>query len=104
MCSNHRLAHPDEAVAQSVSSHALRGHARAFQQQKQFVRQHFGLSQFGSGAQVDDPLTLRGFERLDYAPRRVILVRKLDRGVRERAASLVTTATWAAMSSSHPRS
>jgi hypothetical protein len=39
-----------QPVAKSIATHALRGHARALQQQEQFVRQHFGLSQFGSGA------------------------------------------------------
>src|SRR5262245_52494504 len=50
MCSDQRLAHPDQPVAKSITTYALRGHARALKQQEQFVRQHFGLRQFGSGA------------------------------------------------------
>jgi len=88
MCSDHRLAHPDETVAKSIATHALRGHACALQQQEQFVREHFRLRQFGGGAEVNNPLALCGLERFNYAPRRMILFRagpRLQSGIAENA-------------------
>ena len=41
---DHRFAHPNEPVAKSLWTHALCGHARALEQQKQFICQHFRLS------------------------------------------------------------
>src|SRR5271166_1343893 len=69
VCRDHRLAHPDKPVAQSLAADALRGHARALEQQEQFVGQHFRLRQFGSGAQLDDAPALRALECFDHPPR-----------------------------------
>jgi FMN-dependent NADH-azoreductase len=43
MCGDHRLPHAHEALAQSFAPHALGGHTRTLEQQKQFVREQVGL-------------------------------------------------------------
>src|SRR5262249_36748172 len=51
--------------------------------------EHFRLRQFGGGAEVNNPLALRDLERFNYAPRRVILFREFNRGIRQGASALI---------------
>jgi hypothetical protein len=51
-------------TSRSLRAHALRRHARAFEQQEELVRQHFLLSERGRSAQLNEALALCALERI----------------------------------------
>src|SRR5215470_6380308 len=74
MRGDQRLAHAHEPRAEAVRPHALRGDARAFDQQQEFVGQHLGLGEAGATAQRDEGIALAALELLDHGPRGVLLL------------------------------
>ena len=47
-----RFVHPYEPIIESLPAYALRRDPRTFEQQEQFVRQHFGFGERHRGAQL----------------------------------------------------
>ena len=52
-------------VTKPPQAHALLGHSRTFEQQKQFVRQHFRLCQRRGTVKLNEAVPLRGLKGLD---------------------------------------
>jgi hypothetical protein len=90
MCALIIASPPNGPVTKSLRAHALRRHARAFEQQEQFVRHHFRLRERDRSARLNQALALRDLERFDHAARRMVLIGQFDSGIRQRAAALVT--------------
>ena len=75
-------------VARPFAAHALHVHARAFQQQVNFVGELFGIAESRFSAQLRDMLPLTPLVALDDFAPRVVFFRNLHRGIGQRAAAI----------------
>ena len=83
MIGNQRLEHSGEPRGRSFGSDTLGGNAGALAQQENLVGETLGIGELGIAAQANKPFAERGFILADDTPRRMILVRQLDRSVGE---------------------
>src|SRR5437762_2228770 len=76
-----------EPLARAARADALQGDARAFDEEKELVRELLRLGVAGSAHPLEEALALPALVRLDHAARRVARLGELDRGVGKRAAA-----------------
>jgi hypothetical protein len=86
MGGDHGFAHTRQSGAEPFRPDALRGHARAFQQQIKLVGEHLRVIQAGASAQLRKMFSLSELELFDHATRRMGSIRQLDCGIGKRAA------------------
>src|SRR5271155_1642976 len=89
MIGNQRLEHSGEPRGRSFGSDTLGGYAGALAQQENLVGETLGIGELSIAAQANKPFAERGFILADDTPRRMILVRQLDRSVGECTPALV---------------
>ena len=88
MIGNQRLEHFGEPRGEPLGSDTLGSDAGALPYQENFVGETLGIGQPGIAAQANQPFAERGFVLADDTPRRMVLVRQLDRRVGECTAAL----------------
>jgi hypothetical protein len=88
MIGNQRLEHFGEPRGEPLGSDTLGSDAGALPYQEDFVGETLGIGQPGIAAQANQPFAERGFVLADDTPRRMFLVRQLDRRVGECTAAL----------------
>lgn len=91
-------------VAKPPQAHALLCHSRTFEQQKQFVRQHFRLCQRGGTVKLNEAVPLRGLKGLDTRRAEWSLSGSSTAAFANGRPRSSPLATWAAISLTQARS
>src|SRR5437764_15427474 len=91
MAGDDGFADPYDPGPEIFGPDALQAHASTFQNQVKLGGEQFGIRESRRAPKLREPVALRPLEGFDDRPRRMFLLRQLDRGVRVGTAAVAAT-------------